>query len=91
MTHLFLVVTLTICLGGVVTTNDDKVLGPVVVAAAEVLVEDGLSTGCVTDLGVDGGSGHVGNHGVSTTPARLEGLGDILLDNDGTTSGVYEP
>jgi hypothetical protein len=35
---------LTVGLGGVVALVDDKVLGPVVLATGEVLVEDGLGT-----------------------------------------------
>lgn len=109
---------LAVSLGDVVTSVDDKVLVLVVEAAREVAVQDLLGTLGVPDLGVDGGTGHVGNHGVATAPgaldvtervvlggglrepdvttvasqvARLDGLGDILLDNDGTTSGVDEP
>jgi hypothetical protein len=88
------------------------------VAAGEVAVQDGLGTLGVADLGVDGGTGHVRNHGVAAAPrvfgvaqrvvlggglgepdvttvaaevAALEGRSDILLDDDGTTSGVDEP
>lgn len=115
--HLGLVA-LTVGLGNVVTAVDDEVLGAVVVAAGEVALEDGLGTVGVADLGIDGGTGHVRNHGVAAAPgaldstqrvvgggglrepdittvaaevARLDGLGDILLDDDGTTSGVDEP
>lgn len=69
-------------------------------------------------LGVDRSTGHVGNHGVASTPgvlgvaervvlgrglrepdittvstevARLESIGNVLLDNNGTTGGVDEP
>lgn len=38
-----------------------------------------------------GGLGEPDITTVSTEVARLEGLGDILLDNDGTTGGVDEP
>ena len=113
-----LALSLTVSLGGVVTTGDNKILRPVVVLAGPVALEDVLGTVGVTDLGVDRGTGHVRNHGVSTAPwvfgvtewvvlwswlwgpdittvttevARLEGVGDILLDDDGTTSGVDEP
>lgn len=104
--------------GGVVSLVDDEVLGTVVVSAGEVAVEDGKGTVGVALLGVEGGTGHVGHHGVSTTEgvlgvaqrvvlggglrepdittvstevAGLEGGGDILLDDDGTTGGVDEP
>lgn len=109
---------LAVSLGDVVTSVDDKVLVLVVEAAREVAVQDLLGTLGVPDLGVDRGTGHVGNHGVATAPGaldvtkrvvlgsglrepdittvasqvtRLDGLGDILLDDDGTTSGVDEP
>lgn len=87
-------------------------------AAGEVALEDGLGAVGVADLGIDGGTRHVGDHGVATAPRALDitervvlgsglgepdvttvaaqvtgldGLGDILLDDDGTTSGVDEP
>ena len=44
---------------------DDEVLGPVVVAAAEVRFEDGLGAGGVAGLGVDRGTRHVRDGGVS--------------------------
>jgi len=110
--------TLTVCLGGVVTADNDEILWAVVVLAREVRLEDSLGTVGVSLLGVEGGTGHVRNHGVSTTEwvggvtewvvlwswlwepdittvttevTRLEGLSDILLDDDGTTGGVDEP
>ena len=100
---------------------DDEVLGPVVVAAAEVRFEDGLGAGGVAGLGVERGTRHVRDGGVSggaapvlvgggaervvlggglgepdvtTVAAKLaggEGLGDVLLVDDGTASGVDEP
>lgn len=100
---------------------DDEVLGPVVVAAGEVGVEDGLGAGGVALLGVERGTGHVRDGGVAggAAPvlvgggaervvlgsglgepdvaavaaelARGEGLGDVLLDDDGATGGVDEP
>ena len=109
---------LTVSLGGVVTLVDDQVLRAVVLTTGEVAVQDVLGTVGVTDLGIDGGTGHVGNHGVTTAPgvlgvakrvvlggglgepdittvsakvAGLEGLGNILLDNNSTTGGVDEP
>jgi len=56
---------LAVGLGSVVALVDDEVLGPVVVAAAEVRVEDGLGAGRVAGLGVERGAGHVGDGGVS--------------------------
>lgn len=109
---------LAVSLGDVITSVDDKVLVLVVEAAREVTVQDLLGTLGVPDLSVDGGTGHVGNHGVATAPGalditervvlgsglrepdvttvasqvtRLDGLGDIFLDDDGTTGGVDEP
>jgi len=114
-----LALTLTVSLGSVVTLVDNEVLGPVVLATAEVLIQDVLDTGGVALLGVDRGTGHVRDGGVSAAPgavggvaervvlgcrlrepdvttvtaklAVLERLGDVLLDDDGTTSGVDEP
>ena len=112
---------LAIGLGGVVALVDDEVLGPVVVAAAEVRFEDGLGAGGVAGLGVERGTRHVRDGGVSggaapvlvgggaervvlggglgepdvtAVAAKLaggEGLGDVLLVDDGTASGVDEP
>ncbi|KAI7092151.1 Formate [Hortaea werneckii] len=58
--HLFLV-TLAVSLGSVVALGDDQVLRPVVVLAAEVGLEDGLGAGGVALLGVERGTGHVGD------------------------------
>lgn len=109
---------LAVSLCGVVALVDDEVLGPVVVAAGEVRVEDGLCAVGVALLGIDRGTGHVGDHGVASAPgvlgvaervvlgrglgepdvtavsaevAGLEGVGDVLLDDDGATGGVDEP
>lgn len=112
---------LTVRLGGVVALVNNEVLGPVVVAAAEVGVEDGLGTGGVALLGVERGTRHVRDGGVAggAAPvlvrggaqrvvlggglgepdvaavtaelAGLEGVGDVLLDDDGAASGVDEP
>lgn len=116
--NLFLSRALAVSLGSVVTADDDEVLSPVVELAGEVGLEDGLGAVGVTLLGVQGGAGHVGDHGVaaaegvlgvaedvvlggglgvpdvttvSTEVAGGEGVGDILLDDDGTTGGVDEP
>lgn len=88
--------------------------------AAEVGLEDRLGAGGVALLGVERGTGHVGDGGiaalaegavgcvaervvlgcwlrepdvtaVATELARLESLGDVLLDDDGATGGVDEP
>ena len=100
---------------------DNKVLGPVVLAAGEVGVEDGFGAGGVALLGVERGTRHVRDGGVAggaapvlvgggaegvvlgsglgepdvtAVAAKLaggEGLGDVLLVDDGTASGVDEP
>ena len=97
---------------------NNQVLRAVVLTAGEVAFENVLGTFGVADLSIDGGTGHVGNHGIAATPGvlgvaervvlggglgepdittittevtRLEGLSDILLDNDSTASGVDEP
>lgn len=109
---------LTIGLGGIVTVVDNQVLRLVVVLAGKVAGKNSLGTGGVTGLSIDRGTGHVRNHGVSTSPwvlgvtervvlgsglrepdittvttevTRLESIGNILLDDNGTTSGVDEP
>jgi len=56
---------LAVGLGGVVALVDDEVLGPVVLAAAEVRVEDGLCAGGVAGLGVERGTRHVRDGGVA--------------------------
>ena len=50
---------------------DDEVLGPVVVAAAEVRFEDGLGAGGVAGLGVERGTGHVRDGGVAGRAAPV--------------------
>ena len=109
---------LTIGLGGIVTLVHNQIRRVVVLTAGEVAVEDALDTRSIALLGVDRGTGHVGNHGVAAAPwvggkaewvvlggrlgepdittiaievTGLESLGDILLDDDGTTSSVDEP
>jgi hypothetical protein len=109
---------LTVSLGGIGTLVDNQVLRAVVLTTGEVALQNVLGTVGVTDLSIDGGTGHVGDHAVAATPgvlgiaervvlggglgepdittvsaevAGLEGLGDILLDNNSTASGVDEP
>lgn len=112
-------VALAVGLGGVITLVDDQVEGVVVVAAREVRVKNGLGASSVSLLGINRGTRHVRNHGVTTSPgavgssaervvlggglvvpdvttvttelARLESLGNVLLDDNGTTGGVDEP
>lgn len=50
---------------------DDQVLGPVVVLAGEVALEDGLGAGGVPLLRVDGRARHVRDHGVAAAPRVL--------------------
>lgn len=96
---------------------NDEVLRSVVILLGEVAVEDGLDAVGVALLGVEGGAGHVGDHGVAAAEgvldgaqgvvagsglrepditavsgevARLDGLSDVLLDDDGATGGVDE-
>jgi hypothetical protein len=96
----------------------NQVLGPVVLAPAEVAVEDGLCAGGVALLGVDRGAAHVRHHCIAASPwvlgvaervvlwcwlrepdvaavaaevARLEGVGDVFLDDDGAAGSVDEP
>lgn len=108
----------TVSLGNIVTSVDNKILVLVVIATREVAVQDLLGALGVPDLGIDRGTGHVGNHGVAAAPGALhvaervvlgsglgepdvttvasqvtglDGVGNVLLDNDGTTGGVDEP
>lgn len=80
---------LAISLGSIVATVDNKVFGPVVVAAAEVGVENGLSAGGVALLGVEGSTRHV-RHG------RVAGAAAPVLVGGGAErvvlgSGLGEP
>lgn len=50
---------------------DNEVLGPVVVAPAEVGVENGLGAGGVALLGVERGTGHVGHGCVAGAAAPV--------------------
>lgn len=104
--------------GGIVTLVDNEVLGPIIEAAGEVAVQDGLGALGIANLGIDRATGHVRNHSIAAAPwvlsiaervvlgsglgepnvssvasqvAGLDGLGDILLDNNGTTGSVDEP
>lgn len=56
---------------GVVALVDDQVLGPVVVLAGEVALEDGLGAGGVPLLRVDRRARHVRDHGVAAAPRVL--------------------
>lgn len=113
-----LLVSLTIGLGGIVTLVHNQIFRSVVFSSREVALQDGLGACGVSFLGIDGGSGHVRNHGVAASPwvlgssewvvlgcglrepdvtsvsvelTGLEGLCDILLDDNGATSSVDEP
>ena len=83
--NLFLV-PLTIGLGSVVSLVDDEVLGAVVVAAGEVAVEDVLDAVGVALLGIEGGAGHVGYHGVAATEGVLGVAERVVLGG-----GLGEP
>jgi hypothetical protein len=56
---------LAVGLGGVVTLVNNEVLRPVVLLLGEVGLEDGLGAGGVARLGVERGTRHVGDGGVS--------------------------
>ena len=104
--------------GDIVTLVDDQILRAVVLTAGEVAVQDVLGALSIADLGIDRGTRHVGDHGVTATPrvlsvaewvvlggglgepdittvaaevTRLEGLSNVLLDNDSATGSVDEP
>ena len=65
-------------LGLVLADANDDVLG-VLSLVGEVVFEDALGTVGVTGLGVEGGSGVVGNHTVSTSEGVLHGAPDVVL------------
>lgn len=87
--RLFLL-TLTICLGGIIALVNDEILRLVVLAAGEVRLENSLGTSSVALLRIDGGTGHVGNHGIASAPwvggvAERMVLGGGLREPDVTT------
>jgi hypothetical protein len=112
---------LAVSLGGVVTLVNNKVLRPVVLLLGEVRLEDSFGASGVTCLGIERGTRHVRDGGVSggATPVLVgggaervvlggglgepdvaavaaelaggEGLGDVLLYDDGAAGGVDEP
>lgn len=100
-TRLFLL-TLAIGLGGVVALVDDEVLWPVVFAAGEVRLEDGLGAGSVSLeyvsmsnsvdsggtylLGINRSTGHVRNHSVASAPWVL-GISERVV----LRGGLREP
>ena len=65
---------------------DDQVLRSVVLASAEVAIQDGLGPRSVSLLGVDRGTGHVGDHGVSATEGVLGGTERMV-----SRCGLREP
>lgn len=79
LARLALLLTLTVGLCGVVTLVDDEVCGIVVVATREVGVDDGLGTVGISDLGIQRSTGHVRNHGVTTTPVVLGGSQRVVV------------
>lgn len=77
---------LTVGLGGIVTLVNNQILRAVVVATREVAVQNVLGTLGITDLGINGGTRHVGNHGVTTAPGVLSVTERVILG-----SGLGEP
>lgn len=82
----FSLLTHTVSFGNIVTSVDNKILVPVVIATREVAVQDLLGTLGVADLGIDRGTGHVGNHGVAAAPGALHVAERVVLG-----SGLGEP
>ena len=110
---------LVVLASGEVGVEDGLGAGGVSLEFRLVICSRRLSTGSRAYLlSIDGGAGHVRNHGVASTPgvggiaervvlgsglgepdvtsvaaevAGLEGLGDVLLDDDGATGCVDEP
>lgn len=77
---------LAVGLGGIVTLVDDQVLWTVVVLTGQVAGEDGLGALGVALLGVERGTGHVGNHGVAAAEGVLGSAQDVVAG-----SGLGEP
>ena len=77
---------LAVSLGGILTLVDNQILRAVVLTTGEVRVQDVLGTLGVADLGVDGGTRHVGDHGVTTAPGVLGVAERVIL-----RSGLGEP
>lgn len=65
---------------------DNQVLSAVVMLAGEVAGENSLGAIGVTLLGIEGGTGHVRNHGVAATEGVLSSAEDVV-----TRSGLGEP
>jgi hypothetical protein len=62
---------LTIRLSSIITTNNNQILGSVVVLSAQVALQDALGAVGISLLGVERSTRHVGNHGVSATEGVL--------------------
>ena len=77
---------LAISLGDIFTSVYNKILVPVVVTTREIAVENILGALGVTDLRIDGGAGHMRNHGVTTAPGALHVTERVVLG-----SGLREP
>ena len=65
---------------------NNQILRAVVVTTGEVAVQNVLGTGSVADLSINGGTRHVGNHGVTTAPWVLSVTERVVLG-----SGLGEP
>jgi hypothetical protein len=78
--------TLTICLGGIVSVDNNQILRAVIVLASEVRLENSLRAICVSLLSIEGCTGHVRNQGVSATEGVLCVSEDVVLG-----CGLREP
>lgn len=65
---------------------DNQILRAVVLTAGEVRVQDFLGAFGVADLRIDGGTRHVGDHGITTTPGVLGVAERVVLGG-----GLGEP
>lgn len=81
-----LLVSLAISLGGIVTLVHDEIFRSVIFSAGEVALQDCLGACGVSFLGIDGGTGHVGDHGVTASPWVLGGSEWVV-----TGCGLREP
>ena len=73
-----LLLALAVGLCGIVAALDNQVLGPVVVAAAKVRLENGLGARGVALLGIERCARHVRYHGVAATEGVLGGAQNVV-------------
>jgi hypothetical protein len=76
---LLMLFVVTVGLGTIMAVDTDDILGSIILLAREKDLEDLLGTLSVSALGINGGSGDVGSHGVSTTVIVSHGSPGVVL------------